>query len=130
MQAAQRERINRILQSLGFAFLLLYIIFPGPGMMKLVFWIGAVLTLAGTVLEIANYAQFQHIRKQQYPALFIFGVIAKMVLLASVVARIYEVNNSVFILLGSIVLVFLYTLIQTAVGAPKKGKSDVLDLDE
>lgn len=129
MSAAKRERWNRILQSLGFAFLLLYIIFPGPGMMKLVFWMGAMLTLAGTVLEIANYAQFPKIRQEQYSGLFIFGVIAKILLLAAVVARIYEVNNSVFILLGSIVLVFIYTFIQTLVGAPKKEKSDVLDLD-
>jgi hypothetical protein len=35
----------------------------------------------------------------------------------------------VFILLGSIVLVFIYTFIQTLVSAPKKEKSDVLDLD-
>ena len=129
MSAAKRERWNRILQSLGFAFLLLYIIFPGPGMMKLVFWMGAMLTLAGTVLEIANYAQFPKIRQEQYSGLFIFGVIAKILLLAAVVTRIYEVNNSVFILLGSIVLVFIYTFIQTLVGAPKKEKSDVLDLD-
>ena len=129
MSAAKRERWNRILQSLGFAFLLLYIIFPGPGMMKLVFWMGAVLTLAGTALEIANYAQFSKIRQEQYSGLFVFGVIAKILLLASVVARIYEVNNSVFILLGSIILVFIYTLIQTFIGAPKKEKSDVLDLD-
>ena len=129
MSAAKRERWNRILQSLGFAFLLLYIIFPGPGMMKLVFWMGAVLTLAGTALEIANYAQFSKIRQEQYSGLFVFGAIAKILLLASVVARIYEVNNSVFILLGSIILVFIYTLIQTFIGAPKKEKSDVLDLD-
>ncbi|MFY7945591.1 MAG: hypothetical protein ACOVQJ_01200 [Bacteroidia bacterium] len=129
MSAAKRERWNRILQSLGFAFLLLYIIFPGPGMMKLIFWMGAVLTLAGTALEIANYAQFSKIRQEQYSGLFVFGVIAKILLLASVVARIYEVNNSVFILLGSIILVFIYTLIQTFIGAPKKEKSDVLDLD-
>lgn len=129
MSAAKRERWNRILQSLGFAFLLLYIIFPRPGMMKLIFWMGAVLTLAGTALEIANYAQFSKIRQEQYSGLFVFGVIAKILLLASVVARIYEVNNSVFILLGSIILVFIYTLIQTFIGAPKKEKSDVLDLD-
>ena len=129
MSAAKRERWNRILQSLGFAFLLLYIIFPGPGMMKLIFWMGAVLTLAGTALEIANYAQFSKIRQEQYSGLFVFGVIAKILLLASVVARIYEVNNSVFILLGCIILVFIYTLIQTFIGAPKKEKSDVLDLD-
>jgi hypothetical protein len=129
MRAAKRERWNRILQSLGFAFLLLYIIFPGPGMMKLIFWMGAVLTLAGTALEIANYAQFSKIRQEQYSGLFVFGVIAKILLLATVVARIYEVNNSVFILLGSIILVFIYTLIQTFIGAPKKEKSDVLDLD-
>jgi hypothetical protein len=129
MSAAKRERWNRILQSLGFAFLLLYIIFPGPGMMKLIFWMGAVLTLAGTALEIANYAQFSKIRQEQYSGLFVFGVIAKILLLASVVARIYEVNNSVFILLGSIILVFIYTLIQIFIGAPKKEKSDVLDLD-
>ena len=129
MSAAKRERWNRILQSLGFAFLLLYIIFPGPGMMKLIFWMGAVLTLAGTALEIANYAQFSKIRQEQYSGLFVFGVIAKILLLATVVARIYEVNNSVFILLGSIILVFIYTLIQTFIGAPKKEKSDVLDLD-
>ena len=98
-------------------------------MMKLVFWMGAVLTLAGTALEIANYAQFSKIRQEQYSGLFVFGVIAKILLLASVVARIYEVNNSVFILLGSIILVFIYTLIQTFIGAPKKEKSDVLDLD-
>jgi hypothetical protein len=93
------------------------------------FWAGIVLSTLGTLLEVSHYTKTPKKKRSQRNSIFTMGIVVKLFLIASITARICDLPYSVYILLGSIVISFIWFILSQTIKPPKENKSELLDVD-
>ncbi len=121
-------RFYRYVQPLGFAFLLLFLSLKNYPWATVLFWLGLVLSLLGTLTEIWIFRHTKISKRTQTNFVFSFGIGVKLLLILSIGLHIYEVKNSVFILLGSLILAFAWGLLSLFVKPEIASNDDILDI--
>ena len=92
-------------------------------------WAGVACTIFGAGTEVYFFFRTSPQRRTQVIWVFSLGIIAKILLIAAIVLRVYDTPNSLFILLGCIVLSFIWFFLSQVVKPSKEGHQDFLDVE-
>jgi uncharacterized protein YacL len=93
------------------------------------FWAGIVLSTLGTLLEVIHYIKTPKKKRSQRNSIFTMGIVVKLLLIASITARIYDLPYSVYILLGSIVISFIWFVLSQTIKPNKTDNTEFLDVE-
>jgi hypothetical protein len=121
------KKIARFIQPAGFAFLLIYLIFSQYPFAKTIFWVGLLFSLIGAVFEVLFFIKTPRNKRGQSAFIFGFGAVVKTLLILGLALRVYDIKYSVYILLGSIILAFVWGILSFIFKPTADGNDDILD---
>lgn len=124
------RKYTRLIQPAGFFILLLFFLIPNRQIPFFLFWIGAALSLIGTGLEWYAFQRLTKNRKRDRRVIVFSGMVIKVLLIAAITLRVYEVNNSVFFLLGVILLAIIWGVVGYFYKPDRHDKDEFLDVRE
>lgn len=121
------KKTIRATQPLGFILLLGFFAFPHWNYSIILFWTGVSLSILGTWFELRVYIKTPKKFRTQLPYVFGFGILIKVLLIVAIVLRINDYPYSLFILLGTILVAFIWGIMSFFIKPEKKENSDILD---
>lgn len=121
--------IAKYLQPTGFFFLLLHFVAPQlqPGL--IVFWMGIAFSALGNFLEIYGVFRVSEKLLAQPRWVYVISTFTKLLLVSTIIYWVFFMPFAYFVLLGSIVIAFLWFFIQIFIKKSKIHSEELLDAE-
>ena len=86
------------------------------------------LTILGTIIEAIQFFKISAIKRSQVTWVFLLGIFSKILLIGAITVRVYDWKNSVFILLGCIIVTGIWLILSQAIKPKKQTAEEYLDV--